>query len=84
MILSRQRMEVQVWIYFNQRYVRHPMCGFELYGVNVPVVREIMFWSPIFNPKLTYALRIEYLIQRRLRVVNLLLIVAYMNWGADK
>jgi hypothetical protein len=72
-----------VCMHFCQQRALHPDPELKLNGVPVPVVDEVKFLGLIFDRKLTFASHIQYLKQRCMKALNLLRVVAHMDWGAD-
>ena len=56
----------------------------KLDGVDIPVVEQYEFFGVIFNKKLSFIPHINYLKAKCLKALQLLRVVAHMDWGADK
>jgi Reverse transcriptase (RNA-dependent DNA polymerase) len=55
-----------------------------LYGVPIPVIKEIKFLGVIFDSRLTFVPHINYTKQKCLRRLNILKVTAGKKWGANK
>jgi hypothetical protein len=70
-------------MHFCQQLTLHPDPELKLNGVPVPVMNEVKFPGLIFDRRLTLASHIQYLKQRCMKALNLLRVMAHMDWGAD-
>ena len=64
-------------------HVRVGSCLSDAFKQEIPVVTETKFLGLVFDRKLTFAAHIKYLKDRCLKALNLLLVVAHKDWGAD-
>jgi hypothetical protein len=72
-----------VCMHFCQKYHAHPDPELQLYGTNIPVVKETKFLGLVFDSKLSFIPHVQYLKDKCLKAMNLLRVVAHTNWGAD-
>ena len=55
-----------------------------IYNSQIPVVPHIKFLGVIFDSKLNFKAHIDYIRQKCEKAMNLLKVVAKMDWGADR
>ena len=72
-----------VCMHFSRNQSFNPDPSLTLYGAPLPVVSEYKFLGLIFDNKLTFNQHIRYLRDRCFKALNLLRVVAHMDWGAD-
>ena len=56
----------------------------KLGDTNIEVVQQFKFLGVIFDSRLTFAAHIDYLKAKCNKALNLLRVVAHLDWGADK
>ena len=54
-----------------------------IYNSQIPVVSQIKFLGVIFDSKLNFKAHIDYIRQKCEKAMNLLKVVAKIDWGAD-
>ena len=67
----------------NKRKV-HPDPTLTIYNSQIPVVPQTKFLGVIFDSKLNFKAHIDYIRQKCEKAMNLLKVVAKMDWGADR
>jgi len=72
-----------VCMHLCQQHILHCDPNLTLYGSAIPVVEEYKFLGLIFDKKLNFIPHIKYLKDRCMKAMNLLRVVAHMDWGAD-
>jgi hypothetical protein len=70
-------------MHFYNKRTPHPKPSLTLCHTEVPVVNETNFLGIIFDSKLTLKPHIVNLNKKCLKAMNLLRVVAHMDWGAD-
>jgi hypothetical protein len=68
---------------FCNKRTPHPEPSLRLCNAEMTVVNETKFLGIIFDSKLTFKLHIANLKKKSLKAINLLCVVAHMDWGAD-
>ena len=62
----------------------HPDPTLTIYNSHLPVVSQTKFLGVIFDSKLNFKAHIDYIRQKCEKAMNLLKVVAKMDWGADR
>ena len=73
-----------VCVHFCQQRKFHPDPTLKLYGVDIPVLKEIKFLGVIFDSKLSFIPHINYMKAKCNKSLNLLKVVSRFDWGADR
>ena len=71
-------------VHFTNKRNAAPQPNLCLSGKKIPVVTESKFLGVIFDNKLTFIPHIEYLKANYQKALNLLRVVANMEWGGDR
>ena len=71
-------------MHFCHKRTLHPDPLLTLNSVNIPIVTETKFRGLFFDNKLSYIPHLKYIQAKCLRSMNLLRIVAHMDWGGDR
>jgi hypothetical protein len=72
-----------VRMHFCNKRTPHPEPSLRLWNAEIPVVNETKFLGIIFDSKLTFKPHIVSLKKKCLKAMNLLRVVAHIDWGAD-
>ena len=62
----------------------HPDPTLTIYNSQIPVVSQTKFLGVIFDNKNNFKAHIDYICQKCEKAMNLLKVVAKMDWGADR
>ena len=73
-----------VCIHFCNQRKLHPDPTLTLYGAQIPVVTQAKFLGVIFDSKLNFKAHIDYVRKKCDKAINLLKVIAKMDWGADR
>ena len=73
-----------VCIHFHQQYVFFSDSNILLGKTPIKVVKEPKFLGLIFNTKLTFKNRIQYLKTSCQKALDILRVVGHTDWGADR
>ena len=73
-----------VCIHFHQQYIFFPDPNILLGRTPIKVVREAKFLGVIFDTKLTFKNRIQYLKTSYQKALDILHVVGHTDWGADR
>ena len=71
-------------MHFCNKRKLHPDPTLTVYNSQIPVVSQTKFLGVIFDSKLNFKAHIDYIRQKCEKAMNLLKVVAKMDWGADK
>ena len=72
-----------VCMHFCNKRKLHPDPTLTIYNSQIPVVSQTKFLGVIFDSKLNFKAHIDYIRQKCEKAMNLLKVVAKMDWGAD-
>jgi hypothetical protein len=70
-------------MHFCNKRTPHPEPSLRLCNTEIPVVSETKFLGAIFDIKLTFKSHFANLKKKCLKVMNLLRVIAHMDWVAD-
>ena len=73
-----------VCMHFCNKRKLHPDPTLTIYNSQIPVVSQTKFLGIIFDSKLNFKAHIDYIRQKCEKAMNLLKVVAKMDWGADR
>ena len=73
-----------VCMHFCNKRKLHPDPTLTIYNSQIPVVSQTKFLGVIFDSKLNFKAHIDYIRQKCEKAMNLLKVVAKMDWGADR
>ena len=73
-----------VCMHFCNKRKLHPDPTLTIYNSQIPVVSQTKFFGVIFDSKLNFKAHIDYIRQKCEKAMNLLKVVAKMDWGADR
>ena len=73
-----------VCMHFCNKRKLHPDPTLTIYNSQIPVVIQTKFLGVIFDNKLNFKAHIDYVRQKCGKAMNLLKVVAKMDWGADR
>ena len=71
-------------MHFCNKRKLHPDPTLTIYNLQIPVVSQTKFLGVIFDNKLNFKAHIDYVRQKCEKAMNLLKVVAKMDWGADR
>ena len=72
------------FVHFCQLRKQHDDPVLYLYGSPIPVVKESKCLGILFDRKLSFIPHIKYLKAKCLKALNLLKVLSYTSWGADR
>ena len=73
-----------VCMHFCNKRKLHPDPTLTIYNSQIPVVTQTKFLGVIFDNKLNFKAHIDYVHQKCGKAMNLLKVVAKMDWGVDR
>ena len=73
-----------VCMHFCNKRKLHPDPTLTIYNSQIPVVSQTKFLGVIFDSKLNFKAHIDYIREKCEKAMNLLKVVAKMDWGADR
>ena len=73
-----------VCMHFCNKRKLHPYPTLTIYNSQIPVVSQTKFLGVIFDRKLNFKAHIDFVHQKCEKAMNLLKVVAKMDWGADR
>ena len=73
-----------VCMHFCNKRKLHPDPALTIYNSQIPVVSQTKFLGVILDNKLNFKAHIDYIRQKCEKGMNLLKVVAKMDWGADR
>ena len=73
-----------VCMHFCNKRKLHPDPKLTIYNSQIPAVSQTNFLGVIFDSKLNFKAHIDYIRQKCEKAMNLLKVVAKMDWGADR
>ena len=71
-------------MHFCNKRKLHPDPTLTIYNSQIPVVSQTKYLGVIFNSKLNFKAHIDYFHQKCGKAMNLLKVVAKMDWGEDR
>ena len=71
-------------MHFCNKRKLHPDPTLTVYNSQIPVVSQTKFLGVVFDSKLNFKAHIDYIRQKCGKAMNLLKVVAKMDWGADR
>ena len=83
MKMNSSFLKRKVGMHFSHLQSVHDDPDLKLNGEPIPVVAETKFLGLVLDKKLTFVPHIKYVKDRCLKALNLLRVVAHMDWGAD-